>query len=314
MHWRCAAGHEWQVAGAGVMNGTWCTVCAGLDRKTISQAKELASQRGGWCLSDVYVNSRSGLRWKCHLGHEWTSSYKVVTRGHWCRTCGRVEKNSLADANNAARKKGGVCLSEEYKSTHSNLRWRCAAGHEWEASYKAVAGKNDTWCVVCAKHKKHTLEDAQRTARERGGVCLSPSYKANDEKMRWRCARGHEWESIYSTILHRKSWCPRCRTSASRPEKQLYSNTLAVMPEAINNAKIFPGSRMELDIYAPSTNRGVEFDGHYWHSRPEAIERDARKDILCKVNGIALLRVKEKDYKADPEAVTQQVIEFLKAA
>lgn len=316
LHWRCAAGHEWQVAGGGVMNGTWCKVCAGLDRKTIAEVRELAAQKGGECLSDTYVNSTSKLRWRCRSGHEWDTSYKAVSRGHWCSACctRKLAKNTLADANQVAIEKGGRCLSTNYKSNKSNLRWQCAAGHEWEASFKAVAGKNDTWCVVCAKHKKHTLEDVQQTAAQNGGTCLSSSYKSSTEKMRWRCAKGHEWESIYSTILHRKTWCPRCRTSASRPEKQLYSNTVSVMPEAINNARVFPGSRMELDIYIPSTNRGVEFDGHYWHSRPDAIERDARKDALCEANGIALMRVKEKEYKADPEAVTRQVIEFLKAA
>lgn len=55
-------------------------------------------------------------------------------------------------------------------------------------------------------------------------------------------------------------------------------------------------SPMELDIYIPSLNIGIEYDGDYWHSFPDMIKRDKLKDSICKKKGIFLIRVKESDW------------------
>lgn len=53
---------------------------------------------------------------------------------------------------------------------------------------------------------------------------------------------------------------------------------------------------LELDIFIPEINVGIEYDGDYWHSLPDMIERDQRKDAICKDKGIRLIRVKESDW------------------
>ena len=39
---------------------------------------------------------------------------------------------TIEEMHEIARSRGGTCLSETYVS--SKLRWRCAQGHEWEAT------------------------------------------------------------------------------------------------------------------------------------------------------------------------------------
>ena len=46
-----------------------------------------------------------------------------------------------------AKAKGGECLSTEYINRKTKLRWRCAEGHEWEATSHHV--KRGTWCGTC---------------------------------------------------------------------------------------------------------------------------------------------------------------------
>ena len=53
---------------------------------------------------------------------------------------------------------------------------------------------------------------------------------------------------------------------------------------------------LELDIFIPEINVGIEYDGDYWHSLPDMIERDQRKDAICKDKGIRLIRIKESDW------------------
>jgi Zn finger protein HypA/HybF involved in hydrogenase expression len=114
----------------------------------------------------------------------------------------------LADFQEYAAKRGGKLLSTEYVSLRkSRLRWRCAKGHEWEA--RAANARNGKWCPVCSGYRCHTIEEMRSIALSRGGICLSPAYKANDTRLRSRCARGHEWSTRPQLILN-GAWCPTC--------------------------------------------------------------------------------------------------------
>ena len=47
----------------------------------------IAAERGGKCLSTVYINARTHLDWMCSEGHPWKATPDNVTRGTWCREC-----------------------------------------------------------------------------------------------------------------------------------------------------------------------------------------------------------------------------------
>lgn len=49
----------------------------------------------------------------------------------------------------------------------------------------------------------------------------------------------------------------------------------------------------EIDVYVPSLNLGIEYDGIYFHNSKQSIEREQRKNEFCKDKGIRLIRVKE---------------------
>src|SRR5882762_4244497 len=51
---RCNEGQQWALKGG---------------RLTIGDARQVAHERGGSCLSEHYVNARSKLTWQCHRGH-----------------------------------------------------------------------------------------------------------------------------------------------------------------------------------------------------------------------------------------------------
>ena len=68
---------------------------------------------------------------------------------------------------------------------------------------------------------------------------------------------------------------------------------------------------MELDIFIPSLNLGIEYDGDYWHSLPDMIERDKKKDLACKEKGIKLIRIKEYNWVKDNENTKQKLKEIL---
>lgn len=56
--------------------------------------QEIAKKRGGKCLSKVYKNARTKLRWECAKGHAWESVPYIVKKGSWCRICAFKNRKS----------------------------------------------------------------------------------------------------------------------------------------------------------------------------------------------------------------------------
>jgi hypothetical protein len=87
--WKCNKGHIWKAKPNYVLMGRWCPECAGNRPLTIVEMQAIAGSRGGECLSKVYRNSASHLRWKCVEGHTWVAIPSAVKKGSWCPTCAR---------------------------------------------------------------------------------------------------------------------------------------------------------------------------------------------------------------------------------
>ncbi|CAD6532973.1 hypothetical protein ACFQ3P_14500 [Paraburkholderia sabiae] len=209
---QCARGHIWRFGSAKLKNGLWCPQCSHEQRRSgIDAMQALARRRGGRCVSETYVSSHGKLRWQCRNGHEWTMSPISVQAGNWCAVCLRIEHDRtwLPLMQALALRRGGKCLSDTYVNSRTKLRWQCRHGHIWEATPAGVR-EAGAWCPVCARaRQKLTLADMQATAAERGGHCLSGTYSHVKTKLRWRCAKGHEWERSAARVRNGE-WCAIC--------------------------------------------------------------------------------------------------------
>jgi hypothetical protein len=89
----CGKGHQWLVRPASIFRGLWCQLCvaqinAEKMRLGIVEMQKIAEKRGGTCLSDVYVNGKVKLLWRCKLGHEWEAlPINIKNKGSWCPYC-----------------------------------------------------------------------------------------------------------------------------------------------------------------------------------------------------------------------------------
>ena len=86
--WQCRKGHQWVAGLSNVKRGHWCPTCAGNKPLTIGEMHELATKRGGKCLSSLYSGVFSVLRWECADGHQWKATPDSIKQGHWCPECG----------------------------------------------------------------------------------------------------------------------------------------------------------------------------------------------------------------------------------
>ncbi len=61
---------------------------------------------------------------------------------------------------------------------------------------------------------KLDASDMKAAAEFRGGQCLSATAGGPYEKLRWRCAFGHEFEASPMLVLKGGHWCPECERAA----------------------------------------------------------------------------------------------------
>jgi len=170
---RCGAGHEWNAPGADVLRRTWCPECARLRKVEgyrhpdgLERLQRKAAERGGACLADTYHGLGMRYRFRCAEGHEWLTTGGKILLGSWCGVCANVNKRlGIAAAHQAARERGGQCLSSSYVNTTKKLHWLCHRGHDWYAPFASIRAGH--WCAQCAHIARITNADSLARMRYR---------------------------------------------------------------------------------------------------------------------------------------------------
>ena len=108
-----------------------------------------------------------------------------------------------------AEERGGKCLSTEYLDSKKKLEWQCYVGHTWFARPGNVKYRK-SWCAECEGLKLLTIEEMQKIAEARGGICLSKKYLNKETNLEWECAEGHTWFARPGSVKNGGHWCLVC--------------------------------------------------------------------------------------------------------
>jgi hypothetical protein len=57
-------------------------------------------------------------------------------------------RNTLEKIQQFVAKRGGECLSKEYKNSKTKMEWRCHVGHVWRTTYDSI--HSGQWCPYCS--------------------------------------------------------------------------------------------------------------------------------------------------------------------
>ncbi len=153
--WRCNCGNEWIATPGDVRKGSKCPKCFGNNVVTLDQLKEFAKTKGGDCLSEKYIDSKTPLLWICSKGHEWMAAPNNVKNKNatWCLRCQKERVTYTIDnAIKLAESKNGKFLSDFFITTKEVYWWQCECSFQWKTTYAAIRG--GTWCPSCANKRK----------------------------------------------------------------------------------------------------------------------------------------------------------------
>ena len=332
--WKCEKGHEWQATPNNRANGFGCPYCAG--RLPVKGENDFASlypelvpewdYSKNKCQPDE-ISAKSNLKfwWKCEKGHEWQTEPYHRIRGDGCPFCSghrvwpgfndlKSQKPSLALEWNYHRNK---LLPEEVTvSSAKNVWWVCNRGHEWRTAVLHRSAENGTGCPYCSGRYPIPGETDLATVNPLLAAEWHPTKNdleptqiaANSEKkVWWKCpVCNHEWQAKPAARNSTGTGCPNCyrRNRTSFPEQACFFYVKKAYPDAINSYRDIFDNQMELDIFVPSLQCGIEYDG-YRHKEKKA---DEIKYQLCKQKNIRLIRVSEVDRSSDAAILCDAMI------
>ena len=282
---------------------------------------------------EVTVISIKRVRWVCSkCGHKWETRIRDrALDGTGCDKCASETRKVKRIAAFVRKRKslaetaphlledweyGKNTISPDLITRHSNRKvwWKChKCGFEWEA--KICNRSNGRGCPCCShkrlvRGKNDLATTNPELAKEwhptkNGDLLPSDVMYGQARKVWWICPVGHSYQA---TLNHRSGSngtnCPVCNEGrqTSFREQAFYFYLKQIFPDAINRFTADWLGRFELDIFIPSRNLALEYDGAAWH-KEEKFPREKRKYELCVKHGIRLVRIKERMPEVDESRV-----------
>lgn len=224
---------------------------------------------------------------------------------------------------------------------------KCQCGKSITKYNNMTEGYSKHCSCSCAQKDKETRKKLAETNLKKYGTVNPAQSKVVQNKMKATCLKKYGTENVYASEYGKQkikqvmierygvenpTQNPEIRKKSkatlikkygitcgfhnckefhkSRGEQELYDFVKSIKSDARHGDRkqIFP---MELDVYIPSLNLGIEYDGDYWRSLPDMIERDHKKDFICKEKNIRLIRVKECDWVRNNEKIKSELREAL---
>ncbi len=264
--------------------------------------------------NQISFGSHKSVNWICKKGHIYAKDIHSRCQGTGCSTCSGIKfthKGKLFEEypfliheldlnkNDYASVKNLTCGSSK------EIIWICKHGHSYPMSAarkifskgcpfcsnkRLLIGVNDleTWCIENGRtfiiddwdYSKNTIQPKE-------------IMFGSNKKVYFKChICGHEWKTPLNSRTKQHTDCKKCtrRVSSSFPEQCIYYYFSSFFSDAVNGDTSILNGR-ELDIWIPSINFAIEYDGKKWHNDPT---KDMHKDNLCKELGIVLYRIREK--------------------
>jgi len=284
-------------------------------KKYVSDIPELVAEwhpikNENMLAEDVPYGAGFHVWWQCAQGHEWQASPNQRTnRGSGCPYCyNLIRSNNTRKATpefNLLTEQPELCsewhpkLNEhppEFYMPRSmdKVWWQCKNGHEWQAAIDSrTSGRGCKYCAGQAATKERNLmvlfpEVASEWDYDKNKNKPDEYTPFSAEKVWWKCPKGHSYKTVINSRSKMGSGCPKCSNQQSRNELRILSELQSLFTNIEHRKKI---CGHEVDIFVPSLNLAIEYDGWYWHKSKTKKDRAKQQDI--ENAGIRLLRVRE---------------------
>lgn len=297
------------------LRGAGCPSCSGNVRGSAAFLKKAKEKHGNrYDYSKVeYVRSTDNVIIVCDEHGEFEQSPAVHLRGSGCTQCaltrlGRVAHMTTSVFVERVKSKHGDKYDYskvDYVNTTTAVTIICPIHGEFEQLARIhLAGSG---CTKCS-NEQISIDRFDDTDSFIEKVKLTHGDKYDYSKVEYTGSKDvitiicpDHGEFIQIPNNHQQSQgCPKCSGSGpSKAEQMIFELCQSNVPdmEQSNRTAIAP---YELDIYSPSLQLAIEYNGTYWHSEKYRHKKYHQKKFLdCQEKGIQLFQIWEHDW-VDP--------------
>lgn len=333
--WKCSAGHEWQsTVWSRTSRETGCPYCTNMrvipENSFADVAPELVAQwhpakNGQLKPTQVSSGSHRIVWWICDKGHEWRAAVKTRISGCGCPVC--ANKTVLAGANDLAtthpqladqwHPTKNLSLKPEQVLAGSSRKvwWQCENGHEWLARISARA--RGSGCPICGNRLiTPDVNDlasaypylAAQWLQDKNGT-LRPEQVAigSNQKVWWKCEKGHEWFAAICRRTMQGSGCPYCNNKRVLAG---FNDLQTLMPEIAKEWHTVLNGKLTPDQVTVGSTRRVWWQcpyGHIW--KAVVSSRTGKQKTGCPVCAGRINQAKQRYYEEiEKEAVAKKLL------
>lgn len=206
--------------------------------------------------------------------------------------------------------------NDSLKQTSDSLKLSYALGNRSAWASGQTLETNDSIASSATKIRLKSDELVTRI-EDNGNVQIIDgleTYSTNHSLLKYKCLLCNEtFDAKANIFLYRQRlFCPHCHPAAgsSYLEREMadFIKSLPDVGEVITNTRNVIGPK-ELDVWLPSHNVAVEFNGKYWHSDQMQPDRKyhSRKSNHCMMRGIRLLHVFENEWRDQRDIVESMI-------
>ena len=295
------------------------------DNEFIIKAREVHGDKYDY--SKVkYVNSKTKVCIICPKHGEFWQIPSSHLRGIGCNKCG-IEKRSKAQTltteefiEKAREKHGGKYDYSRtvYNGCYGKVKIICPIHGEYEqAAYSHLNGHG---CPKCMSEKNSKvmlmttdefIKKAKEVHRYENNDYSNVDYHGTKIPVEIVCEKGHHYMQMPNKHLSGHS-CPYCSHNISNQEHEIVEFIRGLGIEVQTNQRNILGDNKEIDIFIPSHNIAIEFDGLYWHnSSMKENNYHINKTNECEKKGIRLIHIFEDEWMNKKDIVKSRIKNIL---
>lgn len=289
----------------------------------IEKAKDIHTDKYDYSNVD-YIDSKTKVKIICpdHGEFEQLPSHHI--KGQTCPKCAvnsRASKHKYDTKTFIEKAKeihGDKYDYSKVDYTSSKVKVKIICPEHGEFQQSATKHLNNQGCPDCGnistgKKLKVSVDDLivkLKTAHSDKYDYDLTNYNNSHSKIEINCSKhGNFKQLVYDHIAGHG--CPKCTSSISSYELELNSfiNELGCNTITSDRSIISP---QQLDIYIPSKNIAIEFDGIYWHSelyKPD--DYHINKTNLCEAKDVRLIHIFEDEWKFKQDIVKSRLKNIL---
>jgi hypothetical protein len=302
------------------MLGSGCPKCVGKNKTNEEIINKFISVNGDkydYSLIDN-INISKPLKIICKKHGVFEQSYTVHKKGHGCPKCvGRHKTNEqfINEVKLIHNNKYDYSLVD-YKLSSDIIKINCPIHGEF--NQRAVAHLQGRGCSKCkglsitdkkTKTKEQFIDEVKLIHNDKYDYSLV-DYDNCKKHVKIICNEHGIFEQSPDSHIQ-GTGCPKCGLKFDKSEGEVKDFLKSLNLNIIENSKTII-SPLELDIYIPSHNIAIEFDGLYWHSELyKPSNYHLNKTELCEKQDIQLIHLFEDEWNYKQDIVKSRIKNIL---